>query len=57
VDAVVAAAWLERPLHIATDGANHTVCGMPAAQLREYPLMFSPQDVSPRCPMCDETTA
>jgi hypothetical protein len=27
---------------------------MPVVNLREYPVVFSEQDVNLRCPMCDE---
>jgi hypothetical protein len=52
-----AALHLERPLHLAARGAKRTLCGMPTVDLREYPVVFSDQDVSLRCPMCDEITA
>jgi hypothetical protein len=49
-----AALELERPLHLAPAEASRTLCGMPVVNLREYPVVFSEQDVSLRCPMCDE---
>jgi hypothetical protein len=49
-----AALHLERPLHLAPAEASRTLCGMPVVNLREYPVVFSEQDVSLRCPMCDE---
>jgi hypothetical protein len=49
-----AALHVERPLHLAPVGAKQTLCGMPVVDLREYPVVFSDQDVSLRCPMCDE---
>jgi hypothetical protein len=45
---------LERPLHLAPEGATRTVCGMPVTELREYPVDFADQDMSLRCPMCDD---
>jgi hypothetical protein len=51
-----AALHLERPLHLAPAEASRTLCGMPVVNLREYPVVFSEQDVSLRCPMCDEAT-
>jgi hypothetical protein len=51
-----AALYLERPLHLAVVDAKRTLCGMPVADLREYPVVFSEQDVSLRCPMCEELT-
>ena len=47
---------VEKPLHLAAGAAKWTLCGMPVAELREYPVVFSDQDVSLRCPMCDEAT-
>jgi hypothetical protein len=49
-----AALELERPLHLAAAAASRTLCGMPVVNLREYPVVFSDQDVDLRCPMCDE---
>jgi hypothetical protein len=51
-----AALDLEKPLHLAAAAAKRTLCGMPVADLREYPVVFSDQDVSLRCPMCDQAT-
>jgi hypothetical protein len=47
---------LERPLHLAPVDAKRTLCGMPVTDLREYPVVFSDEDASVRCPMCDEAT-
>jgi hypothetical protein len=52
-----AALHLERPLHLAAVGAKRTMCGMPVVDLREYPVVFSDQDVSLRCPLCEEATS
>jgi hypothetical protein len=44
---------LERPLHLATEGAGHTVCGEPVEFMREYPAEFEAQESKIRCPVCD----
>jgi hypothetical protein len=49
-----AALHLERPLHLAPASAKRTICGMPVADMREYPVDFADQDVSLRCPMCND---
>jgi hypothetical protein len=43
-------------LHLAPVDAKRTLCGMPVTDLREYPVVFSDEDASVRCPMCDEAT-
>jgi hypothetical protein len=45
---------VERPLHLAADGADQTLCGVPVDHLREYPVDFSDQEPSVRCPGCDQ---
>jgi hypothetical protein len=44
----------EKPLHLAVPSAKWTLCGLPVATLREYPLAFVDQDVNLRCAACDE---
>jgi hypothetical protein len=49
-----AALEAERPLHVAIDGSDRTLCDMPVADLREYPVDFAAQEQRIRCPLCDE---
>jgi hypothetical protein len=49
-----AALQVERPLHLAADGAGQTLCGVPVDDLREYPVDFSAQELRVRCPGCDQ---
>ena len=45
---------VERPLHLAADGAAQTLCGVAVDHLREYPVDFSAQEPRVRCPGCDQ---
>jgi hypothetical protein len=49
-----AALEAERPLHVARDGSDRTLCDMPVDDLREYPVDFAAQEQRIRCPLCDE---
>lgn len=49
-----AALEAERPLHVALDGSERTLCDMPVEGLREYPVDFVAQEQRIRCPLCDE---
>jgi hypothetical protein len=49
-----AALEVERPLHIAVDGAELTLCGMSVQDLHEYPVDFTAQEHRIRCPRCDD---
>jgi hypothetical protein len=44
----------ERPLHVALDDADVTLCGVPVRDLREYPVDFAAQEQRIRCPRCDD---
>jgi hypothetical protein len=44
----------ERPLHVAVDDSDTTLCGTPVHDLREYPVDFAAQELRIRCPVCDE---
>ncbi len=48
-----AALETERPLHVAADGADVTLCGTPLHDLHEYPVDFAAQEQRIRCPRCD----
>ena len=48
-----AALEIERPLHAAREGADHTVCGQPTWHMHEYPISFADQELRLRCPACD----
>jgi hypothetical protein len=49
-----AALEAERPFHVAVQGSDHTLCGTPVRDLREYPIDFASQEQRIRCPICDE---
>jgi hypothetical protein len=48
-----AALEAERPLHVAVDGGDSTLCGTDAGTLHEYPIDFAAQEQRIRCPICD----
>jgi hypothetical protein len=48
-----AAVETERPLHVAADGADVTLCGRPLRGLHEYPVDFAAQEQRIRCPQCE----
>jgi hypothetical protein len=43
----------ERPLHVALEDADRTLCDESARDLREYPVDFEALDQHLRCPACD----
>lgn len=45
---------MERPFHVAIDGAPTTLCGARAGVLVEYPIDFAAQQPRLRCPICDQ---
>jgi hypothetical protein len=45
---------VERPFHVAIDGAATTLCGAGVGVLVEYPIDFAAQQPHLRCPICDE---
>jgi hypothetical protein len=49
-----AALEAERPLHVAVDGADETLCGASVRDLREYPVDFADLQSWLRCPLCDD---
>jgi hypothetical protein len=49
-----AALELERPLHIALEDADLTLCGTSTRELREYPVEFTGLARHIKCPLCDE---
>ena len=49
-----AALEAERPLHVAVEGKDHTVCGESTRYMREYPVEFAAQEQRIRCPACDQ---
>jgi hypothetical protein len=48
-----AALEAERPLHVAVEGSDRTLCGESVEDLREYPVDFAAQEQRIRCPLCD----
>jgi len=48
-----AALEVERPLHVAHEGADQTVCGESVRDMREYQVDFAAQEQRIRCPACD----
>jgi hypothetical protein len=44
----------ERPLHVAGEGADQTVCGESVRHMREYAVEFAAQETRIRCPVCDQ---
>jgi hypothetical protein len=49
-----AALEVERPLHVAVEGSEQTLCGRPLHDLHEYPVDFTAQEHRIRCPRCDD---
>lgn len=49
-----AALEVERPLHVAREGDERTLCGTPVGDLREYDVDFAAQEQRIRCPACDD---
>jgi hypothetical protein len=48
-----AALEVERPLHVAWEGSEQTLCGEAVWPMREYPVDFAAQEQHIRCPACD----
>jgi len=52
-----AALEVERPLHVALDAADLTLCGDSIRELREYPVDFQTLKPHIKCPLCSERFA
>jgi len=48
-----AALEVERPMHVAGQDSERTLCGQRVDDLREYPVDFPSLEPRLRCPLCD----